>query len=81
MVELRYLKQAATRQGISLEDYLKTQDDGKRYCKVHGLQDIKAYHWIKRNGFPAGFRVLCLNCNFARGIYGRCPHEREGEIP
>lgn len=43
-MQLRYLKQAATRQGVTLEAYLKAQDDGKRYCKVHGLQDIKAYH-------------------------------------
>jgi hypothetical protein len=43
MVELRYLKQAATRQGMTLEAYLRAQDEGKRYCKVHGLQDVKAY--------------------------------------
>lgn len=33
------------------------------------------YHWLKTNNFPEGFRVLCLNCNFARGFWGRCPHE------
>lgn len=32
--------------------------------------------WLKRNGFPPGFRVLCHNCNTARGVYGYCPHER-----
>lgn len=26
-------------------------------------------------GFPSGFRVLCMNCNWARGKFGRCPHE------
>lgn len=44
MTELAHLKKAATRQGVSLDDYLKAQGEGKRYCKVHGLQDIKAYH-------------------------------------
>lgn len=33
------------------------------------------YAWIVKNNFPAGFRVLCHNCNFARGAYGQCPHE------
>lgn len=31
--------------------------------------------WLKRNGYPKGYRVLCHNCNMARGIYGYCPHE------
>lgn len=32
------------------------------------------YHWLKKNGYPAGFRVLCHNCNQALGLYGYCPH-------
>lgn len=35
------------------------------------------YSWLKRNGYPEGFRVLCHNCNCARGYYGYCPHEKE----
>lgn len=31
--------------------------------------------WLRRNGMPSGFRVLCHNCNMARGFYGYCPHE------
>ena len=30
--------------------------------------------WLRRNKFPAGFRILCANCNLAMGIYGVCPH-------
>lgn len=37
------------------------------------------HHWIKRNGFPEEFRVLCANCNISMGIYGYCPHELERE--
>ncbi len=33
------------------------------------------YKWLYKSGFPAGFQVLCHNCNLARGFYGRCPHE------
>jgi hypothetical protein len=35
------------------------------------------YRLLKKTGFPPGFRVLCMNCNFARGVTGQCPHERE----
>lgn len=33
------------------------------------------YSWLSRNGYPSGFRVLCFNCNCAKGIHGVCPHE------
>ena len=35
---------------------------------------VGLYRWLKKHGFPAGFRVLCMNCNFAMGQYGYCPH-------
>lgn len=37
-----------------------------------GTKDI--YTWLKQNNFPPGFRVLCMNCNFALGYHGYCPH-------
>lgn len=33
------------------------------------------YHWLVSEGFPDGFQVLCMNCNFAIGKFGYCPHE------
>jgi len=35
------------------------------------------FKWIEESGYPKEFRVLCLNCNVTRGLYGTCPHERE----
>lgn len=33
------------------------------------------FRWLKENGYPPGYRVLCYNCNIARGT-GPCPvHE------
>lgn len=33
------------------------------------------YVWLKKNKYPAGFRVLCHNCNLGRQINGGiCPH-------
>jgi hypothetical protein len=36
----------------------------------------RIYTWLRQNGYPAGFQVLCHNCNCAKGFYGVCPHER-----
>lgn len=35
------------------------------------------YLWLKKQGYPLGYRVLCYNCNCAMGHNkGVCPHER-----
>lgn len=31
--------------------------------------------WIKKNGFPDGFQVLCANCNFVKRYGNVCPHK------
>jgi len=36
--------------------------------------------WLIKHGFPDGFRLLCHNCNMARGYYGYCPHEKQAAI-
>lgn len=34
------------------------------------------YNWLRRNNFPPGFQVLCLNCNLGRyNNKGICPHK------
>lgn len=38
------------------------------------------YLWLKRSKYPVGYRVLCDNCNSARGRYGKCPHEDEAVL-
>lgn len=33
------------------------------------------YNWLRKRGWPKkGYRLLCMNCNFAIGRYGICPH-------
>lgn len=36
---------------------------------------VNIAYWLKKNGFPKGFRILCHNCNMAKDRYGYCPHE------
>ena len=33
------------------------------------------YKWIIDNNFPKELQILCHNCNQAKGLYGKCPHE------
>jgi hypothetical protein len=51
--------------------------DGYRQRKEKGIYGSTMYAWLKRNKFPKdNYRLLCHNCNQAKGIYGYCPHER-----
>jgi hypothetical protein len=52
---------------------------GRAHRRLTSNQGV--YHRLRRNGFPPGFRILCFNCNMARGFYGRCPHERASSEP
>lgn len=53
-------------------------NDGAAHRRELGVSGgpILHRHIIER-GFPADFQILCWNCNGAKGVYGRCPHQAE----
>jgi len=50
-------------------------NDGASHRKKVPMSQI--YTWLIKNNFPDGFQILCMNCNFTKGIYGKCPHIKE----
>lgn len=48
--------------------------DGARHRRENKAARQDIYFWLKKNNFPPGYRVLCMNCNFALGYHGYCPH-------
>lgn len=53
---------------------------GKQHRKKTG-GGSSFYRWLKREGLPGGFSVMCWNCNFSHGLYGYCPHEGVSSCP
>jgi hypothetical protein len=50
---------------------------GHKHRKLVG-KGRNVYRDLQQRGFPKeGFRLLCFNCNIARGFYGYCPHHPE----
>lgn len=47
---------------------------GGKHRKEMG-QGYSIYPWLKKHGFPSGYRVLCYNCNCCLGFYGYCAHD------
>ncbi len=50
--------------------------DGSEHRKTIGGKASGMYYWIKRNGYPDSFRILCHNCNQSLGSRGYCPHSK-----
>lgn len=68
-----------TKEFLSI-DHIK--GDGKEHRKLvgGGGRGVALYAWLKRNNFPSGFRILCLNCNFSLGHFGYCPHRPQYRV-
>jgi hypothetical protein len=49
---------------------------GRKHRKVLGDGGQTLYGFLKQNGYPKGFRVLCYNCNSCLGHYNYCPHNK-----
>lgn len=48
---------------------------GAKHRKELGMSGgSRFYAWLRRNGYPEGFRVLCHNCNQATSWARECPH-------
>jgi hypothetical protein len=47
-----------------------------------GQAGAPTYRWLRKNGFPDGFQVLCANCNCGRHWNGGvCPHQTAERPP
>lgn len=51
-------------------------NDGAQHRKEVG-ESWAIYRWLKKQGYPDGFQVLCFNCNCAKQFSGQCPHQRK----
>jgi hypothetical protein len=41
------------------------------------MSGYMTYKWLRKNGFPPGFQVLCMNCQHGKRMCrGICPHQQ-----
>src|SRR6266702_1525153 len=59
-------------------EFLSAEHIYGRHWRHRGRLGPRIYYYLKKLGWPKkGYTCLCMNCNFSRGRYGYCPHERE----
>jgi uncharacterized Zn finger protein (UPF0148 family) len=59
-------------------DHVNNDGAEMRNNRVHGHSGW-FYGWLRRNGYPAGFQILCWNCQWGKKIHGTCPHTNQGK--
>ena len=42
---------------------------------IQTKQSPTMFRWLRKQGYPTGYQILCHNCNMAKGFYGQCPHK------
>lgn len=49
---------------------------GKKHQQIVNRFGNGYYRWLIENNFPNGIDVMCMNCNWAKGKFGKCPHKK-----
>lgn len=56
-------------------DHVDNNGAEMRRDGTHSRGGTAFYQWLRKSGFPAGFQVLCMNCNLGKHRNGgKCPH-------
>jgi len=58
---------------LSIDHVNNDGAEHRRKTGIKGGEDM--YRWLRRNDYPLGFRVLCMNCQLATRL-GICPHQK-----
>jgi len=63
--------------GVSGIEFQTVDHENGRATMGHdrSVKGDKLYRLLIKQGFPPGYQVLCWNCNAAKGLYGKCPHQ------
>lgn len=46
----------------------------------HNVGGVHMYRWLRKNNFPNGYTILCMNCNWATRLGNICPHKENGGV-
>lgn len=57
-------------------DHVNNNGAAERRDKKGRNSGRALYLRLKKEGYPKTFQILCANCNWAKYVLGRCPHER-----
>jgi len=54
-------------------------ENRKNATHKKNLAGQNMYRYLRKNGYPSDYQVLCVNCNSAKSDSGICPHDRSNK--
>jgi hypothetical protein len=59
-------------------DHINNDGNIERNSGAYSGSGSGFYQWLRKQGFPAGYQVLCMNCQVGKHKNGGvCPHQRK----
>ena len=59
-------------------DHVNNDGNVERKAGLYRGNGTAFYQWLRKQGFPDGYQVLCMNCNVGKHKNGGvCPHQRK----
>lgn len=59
-------------------DHINNDGNVERKSGAYSSSGTAFYLWLRKQGFPAGYQVLCMNCQVGKHRNGGvCPHQRK----
>jgi hypothetical protein len=61
-------------------------EETKEFLTIYHINNekkpsVKLHLWLIKNNFPKdSYQLLCFNCNYAKGLFGYCPHNPPANI-
>ena len=66
-------------QFLTLDHEYGNGNNHRKKLFKHNVGGAHMYRWLKKNNFPTGYAILCMNCNWAKRYGNICPHKL-GEV-
>jgi hypothetical protein len=61
---------------LSIDHIDRLHGGEARHSKIR--KGAGLYGWLRKQGYPSGYRVLCITCNFVIGHFSRCNPKHKG---
>lgn len=66
-----------TSEFLTIDHKTKEARKADRHKGGSNISGMALYSKLRRAGWPKNdYQLLCMNCNFARGKFGECPHQK-----
>ena len=61
-------------------DHVNNGHHNKMTKKERKINTLIMYRKIIAEGYPKSYQILCMNCNWAKGVFDVCPHQTDKEL-